>query len=319
MAVLRSRVPSDSRITALGGPPKISYVRRVLFNDDTTKELVFQEEGLQEIPLATLPPNPVIEEVAFTISGTLPLERVVPPVGPDVPALGPDNRGLADLLLGPDHAACVRLRSDTGLNEITGIRLPLVAASGSAEARVVLWRPDETVGQEPFEAMPDGVSEPVTLEAGDTDAEIWTTFSFKRPVPFDDQAPPWVALLVSRGQMSWRLGAVSVENDPIAAHVIRRGAPTGPWKLLPKPFQGSKSALGSVRGRLRVVGYAPKDRPVAPLIVGIGRQTLEVTPTAKGVLSRLSFSPNVTSANLTVVSRVAGSVTLRDLDVVTTA
>ena len=319
MAVLDRRVPADSGVTARGGPPKISFVRRVRFNDDTTKELVFQEEGLQEIQLATLPADPVIEEITFTLAGTLPLERVIPPVGPDVPALGPENLGLADLLLGPDHAACVRLRSDTGLTELTAIRLPLIAGSGSAEARIVLWRPDETVGQEPLEPMTDGVSEPVTLEGANTETEIWTTFSFKRPVPINDQAPPWAALLVSRGQVVWSLGTVSGADDPIAAHVIRRGAPTGPWKLLPKPFQDSNSALGSVRGRLRVVGYAPKDRPVAPLIVGIGSQTLEVTPTAKGVVSRLSFSPHMTSANLTVVSRVAGSVTLRDLDVVTTA
>src|SRR6185436_6657354 len=102
---------------------------------------------------------------------------------------------------------------------------------------------------------------------------------------------------------------------PIAAHIIRRGAPTGPWKLLPKPFQVSTSALGSVRGRLRVIGYAPKDRPLAPLIVCVesSEQTLEVTPSAKGVAASRGFSPTVRSANLRVVSRVAGNVTLRDL------
>jgi hypothetical protein len=315
MEVLRGRVPSDSRVPALGRPPQMSFIRRVRFDgDDTGKELVFPAEGVQQIPLSSLPPNPVIEEIRFTVSGTLPPERVVPPVGPD-------NADLADLLLSPDHAACVRLRSDTGLAEISGIRLPLIAGSDGAEIRLLLWRPDETPAQEPLEAMPDGVSEPVALEATDTEIEIWTTFSFKRPIPINDEAPPWVALSVSRGQVIWRLGAVTVPGDPIAAHVIRRGAPTGPWKLLPKPFQVSTSALGSVRGRLRVIGYAPKDEPLAPLIVGVesSEQTLEVTPSAKGVTSSRGFTPNVSSTNLRVISRVAGNVTLRDLDVVTTA
>ncbi len=314
MEVLSNRVPSDSRVAALGRPPQISFIRRVRFDDhDTTKELVFPAEGAQQIPLSSLPSNPLIEEIRFTVSGTLPPERVVPPVGPD-------DRNLADLLLSSDHAACVRLRSDTGLAEISGIRLPLVAESDGAEIRLVLWRPDETPAQEPLEAMPEGVSEPVTLEGTDAATETWTTFSFKRPIPINDAAPPWVAVLVSRGQVTWRLGAITGPDDPIAAHVIRRGAPTGPWKLLPKPFQVSTSALGSVRGRLRVVGNAPTDQPLAPLIVGVesSEQTLEVTPSAKGVVSSRIFSPTVGSANLRVISRVAGNVTLRDLDVVTT-
>ena len=131
---------------------------------------------------------------------------------------------------------------------------------------------------------------------------------------------PWVALLVSRGEVTWALGATAGPRDPINDHVIRRGAPTGPWKRLPEPFQNPASTLSSVRGRIRVIGHAPKDKPLAPLSISIGSsaQTIEVTPTAKGAAYRRSFSPSVHSSDLCVVSLVPGNVTLRDLDVVTT-
>jgi hypothetical protein len=103
--------------------------------------------------------------------------------------------------------------------------------------------------------------------------------------------------------------------------VIRRGAPTGPWKELPSPFQNPASPLSSVRGRVRVIGHAPKDKPLAPLSISIGSsaQAIEVTPSAKGAAYGRSFvTPGVPSSDLCVVSLVPGNVTLRDLDVVTT-
>lgn len=330
--VLSSRVPGElsievppvnpATVGALAphvtlSPPVLSYIRRMRFDAETSKELLFPEEGIQRLTLADLPPNPLVEEIRFTVAGTLPPERIIPPVGPD------DAR-LADLVISQDRAVCVRLRPGTGLSELTGVRLPLRVGGSGAEMRVVLWRPGES-GPEPFEVMPDGVSEPVTLAAGSGD-EAWTTFLFKRPVPISDEAlpnppRPWVALLVSRGEVTWSLGATAGPRDPINDNVIRRGAPTGPWKQLPSPFQNPASPLSSVRGRIRVIGHAPKDKPLAPLSINIGSsaQAIDVTPSAKGAAYRRSFfSPGVPSSDLCVVSLVPGNVTLRDLDVVTT-
>ena len=150
------------------GSPVLSYIRRMRFDAETSKELVFAEEGIQQHALTDLPSSPLVEEIRFTVAGSMPPERIIPP-------LGPDDAGIADLVISQDRAVCVRLRSGTGLSELTGVRLPLRAGSSGAEMRVVLWRPGDT-SAEPFEVMPDGVSEPVTLNAG-SDGEAWTTFS----------------------------------------------------------------------------------------------------------------------------------------------
>ena len=310
--VLSSRVPGELGL-AVRGTPSLSFIRRVRFGEETSQDLSFSDEGAQELSLAGLPPGPTIEEVKFTAAGTLHPERTIPPVGPD-------NARHADLLINPNRAVCVRLRGGSGLAELTGLRLPLLAGSAGAEMRVVLWRNKESGTLEPVEPIADGVSEPVTLAAGG-DAETWTTFSFKRPAPLADGNPPWAALLVSRGEVSWSLGASRGSSDPLNGQVIRRGAPTGPWKLLPAPFQIGTTGLGAARGRIRVIGHAPKDAPLAPLVVSLGsREGSAVTPTAKGVAARLTFASPVRVASpvLRVVSRVPGKVTLRDLDVVTT-
>jgi hypothetical protein len=325
--VLSSRIPGVLGIEippspVVIGPPKLSYIRRVRFDAETSKELVFSEEGIQKLTLAGLPSNPSVEEIRFTVTGTLPPERIIPPVGPV-------DAAIADLVISQDRAVCVRLRSDTGLSELTGVRLPLRVGSGGAEMRVVLWREGNA---EPVEVMPDGVSEPVTLNAG-SDGETWTTFLFKPPVPISDEEHPnlphpWVALIVSRGEVTWALGATKGPHDPINEHTIRRGAPTGPWKPLPEPFRNPASSLSLVRGRIRVIGHAPKDKPLAPLSFSIESpaenvphypyaQAIDVTPTAKGTAHRRSFSPGVNSPDLYVVSKIPGNVTLRDLDVVT--
>lgn len=310
--VLNSRVPGELSIH-LASPPELSFVRRVLFSSETSKELLFAEEGSQDIPITGLPTNPSIQEVRFTAVGTFPPERTIPPVGPD-------NAGIADLLLDSDRAACVRLRSSTGLAELTGIRLPLLPGSTGAEMRILLWTNKEGA-VEPVEPMPDGVSEPVTLPAG-AGSEVWYTFPFKRPVAINSQNPPWAVLSISRGEVVWKLAAAAGISDPVYANVILRGAPTGPWRPLPFPFQSATSVLGSIRGRMRLSGHAPKDDPMAALIVKIASHApkVEVEPTAKGSAARLVFSSpaRVTSPVLRVTSRVPGNVTVRDLDVVST-
>ncbi len=46
--------------------------------------------------------------------------------------------------------------------------------------------------------------------------------------------------------------------------------------------------------------------------------TVEVTPTAKGAVVAIAFDPPVAAATLRLTGRVAGAVTLRDIDVVST-
>jgi hypothetical protein len=104
---------------------------------------------------------------------------------------------------------------------------------------------------------------------------------------------------------------------------VRHGAPNGPWRELPAPFRNGAGSLIDGCGRIRTGGLAPKALPIAPLSVGLKGATsgsVEVTPTAKGVAVDLSFLPavdtGIATPVLTITSRVAGSITLRDIDVV---
>ncbi len=313
--VLSSRVPGVLKILrGAAEDESVAYVRRALFGSESAKDLVFTEEGQVSVPLANfvtkerIDADAAIQEVRFTAVGNLPPERVVP-------AVGPDDAGQADLVVNSGRAGIVRLQSDTGLTELVGVRLPLRAAAGGAEARVVLWRNKSESTLDPVEAIPQGVSDPVTLE--ESSAEAWKTFAFKHPVPLDRKNPPWAALLVSRGEVTWALGAGTGTEG-----AVRRGAPDGPWLPLPRPLVTGTAELARVRGRIRAIGHALKETPLAPVVVAVGGMSSDVTPTAKGAPYKLAFSaetrPALAKAALSVTSRVAGTVTLRDVDVVAT-
>jgi hypothetical protein len=228
---------------------------------------------------------------------------------------------LAELILDPERAACVRLSGASGLADLAALRLPLAAGDDGAEVRVVLWT-NKPGGSEPLEALTGGSSDPVTIAGGS--GEAWLSFAFPKPVPIDAADPPWAAVLVARGEVRWSLaGKGALADALIDPNVVRRGAPNGPWRSLPAPLQ-STAGLLDARGRLRLVGHGPKDAPLAPLLVslaGVPLPALEVTPTPKGVPAALAFSPAVAQSApvLRVISRVAGSVTLRDIDVISTA
>lgn len=319
---LTSRVPGDLALTEHAR--QVSVIRRVLFDGAPERTLDFAAEGAVDLPLS-LPAPPAgqsraIEAVRFTAIAALPEERVLPPVGPD-PAGGDGVPVLADLALGADRAACVRLRADTGLAELTGVRLPLKAGGDGAEARIVLWRNKGPGTAEPVEALPDATSDPVTLQGGA--AEVWTSFLFPHPVPLDDADPPWAALLVSRGAVTWSMGAAAGPDDPLAENLVRLGPPTGPWKPLPAPFRTGDGPLTRLRGRVRAMGLAPKDAPLAPLLVGAAGAAgapVAVTPTAKGALIAVAFEPPLPAAQpvLRLTALTGGAITLRDVDVVST-
>jgi hypothetical protein len=331
--VLTSKVPGTLALTA-DPAPVYSHIHRVKFGAETSLDVEFTGEGyeaiLLEIPAAPAGKTHRIEEVRLSVLAKLPPERVLPPLGPDWVAapLGADALVLAELALDPAHAACVRLGA-SGLAELSGVRLPLTASSDGAEVRVTLWSADPVSG-EPVEPVPNGASAPVTLAGGET-PDTWTTLAFSKPVPLDKTPLPWVAVVVSRGAVTWSLakkpavvGAVGSDTALADASRLRRGAPNGPWHALPLPFQSSvPPSVMDARGRIRAIGHGAKTAPVAPLLLGLAGQdspVAEVTPTAKGVPVALTFDPPapVTAANptLSIVSRVAGTLTLRDIDVV---
>lgn len=321
--VLASRVPGKLDLTT--GTTSVRYLARVDLGAEGQRQLTFDAEGLQELTLPLPSWVNTVERVSMTLTAKLPAERVIPPVGPPAaPIPGGGAVTLAELVLDTDHAATARLPMNTELVEIVAIRLPLRAAAGGAEARVVLVE----AGSEPGTLVDGGTSKPVILEEG---GEAWTTFTLLRPVTFDPTAPPWAALVVSRGSVSWTLGTFATAGE---TNAIRRGPPAGPWRTLPSLL----SSVPTIGGRLRVVGHATDDRPVAPFLVNVqganaaAVRQVAATPTAKGVRFewRLSSDPGTVlpvaprvesgtqSVVLQITSRVIGALTIRDVDVVAT-
>jgi len=292
-----------------------SFINRIAFDGDTSKTLDFAEEGVVSLPLPAANAARVIKEIRLTALGNPPPERVRPAAGPPA-ATAPDGSLTAELLLDPQHAACVRLSKKTKLAELTAIRLPLVTDADGAEASVVLWEDDGG----PSKPLPNGASKPSVLTAAPP--ETWTRFAFAKPVPIDMTKPPWVAVLVARGTVTWPLASMTSapdtrDDDLRDENVLRRGAPNGPWQPLPAPLT---SGFLAARGRVRAAGNAAKDAPIDPLrIVAFGKWK-DVTPAAKGATVKIETINRFVEAHeapaLLVVSRTAGSVTLRDVDVV---
>ena len=337
---LTTAVPCRLALLAPTAPGSTAWrrIRRLRFGSDTRTTLVFDSEGRVELPLA-LPVVPAgaarrIDEVRWVATADLPPERVLPPLGPDVAGTA-DALLLADLVVDAQRAVCARLPPGSGLALLSAVRLPLAAGPDGAEARVVLWPVDPAnPGAVPTAASPQGSSAPVTLLAAPASAaaggvvggaagnlpgaEQWLRFDFAQPQVLNDAAMPWLALVVARGSLSWALGrANSVPADPLNAQLLRRGPPNGPWKALPGPLQGAAGVLDA-RARLRLVGTAPKAAPLAPLLLQLGgAPAVPVTPGTKGVAGVLAPAGGVAGTPpLVLISRVAGSVQLGDVDVI---
>jgi hypothetical protein len=292
---------------------RIRYVANVALPSDT---LTFAAEGALPIPLKLPDYAARLERVSFTAIGNLPPERVIPPVGPDA-AIVPGGTGpLAELLLDHTHSACVAIPQAGGFHEITALRFPLRVEQGGAEMHVALVAAD-TDGR-PGVPIQGATSKPVTLDAsGD---ESWTTFTLARPFSIDHTALYYAKTVLRRGRVRW---ALTGSPTPSAGQVFT-GPPAGPWQPLPRLGE-----LAALRGRVRVVGHAPRELPLAPILVainGAGGSGSEITPVQKGVAVQLSetqaglpAAPDAShSVSLVITSRVAGSITLRDV-VVTVA
>jgi len=313
--VLTSRVPGVLKVEP--NPAEYDVIRRLRFGTETSREITFDSEGSFDLPIDLPPPagsSPrLLREIRFTALGKPTLERVLPPIGPAFAQK-------ADLILDSHRSALVRIAPGESLSDILGVRLPLRTGPAGAEARIVLWHNRLTETQEPDAAFgAEGTSEPVTLAESDT--ENWVTFPFRQAVKFDPKNPPWAALVVSRGEVVWPLGESS-GLDATMANVIRLGPPAGPWKVLPPPFFDVASGLSGARGRIRVAGTTPKEKPLAPWLLQIGASTplFPVLPTPKGVAFRLELpSLPAADAGLRVISHLAGTLTLRDVDVISSS
>ncbi len=328
---MTSNVPG--RLAIAVGSKSIRLLHRLRFDDRDELKLEFDGEGQQQLLLSTPQGvNTEISGVSFALKGEFPLERVLPP-------LGPDPNQVSELLLGDGRAACVRLDGGEGLAELTAVRFPLENKSSGAEARVVLWRDQ---GGLPVEALSEAVSEPVSWNGND---EQWITFAFSDPVAFDPAAPVWAALIVNRGEVIWKMATANASGD----NPIRLGAQEGPWRALPAVF-GTGTTLGSVAGRVHVAGLADESKPLAALLIALDDIAAEqaVTPDKTTKLIQMEIpsaeiqqelppqeieqvagiaeqaivleeqnKTALTGRTLTVVSRSAGSITLSKIDVIT--
>ena len=318
--VLSAKVPGVLSVALAGAAnaPDLRLIKRLAFAGDNTTTLAFASEG--RLPVTLDLPAPAaatqrqIKQVRLTALASPAPERVLPPVGPP-PALMADGQVLAELLLDPDRAAMVRLPAEPKLAELTGLRLPLRVGGDGAELRVVLWsstsgaNPGGTA--EPLQPLPGGASEPMTLSAG---PEAWTSFKFAKPVVLDPLNPPWAALLVARGSLTWALA----RRADAPGCELRRGAPAGPWHALPAALAG---AVLDACGRVRRVGHAPKAQPLPLWTVTLDGDTTSapVPATPKGAVVNLSPGSGGANLPLTALSVLAfgpGSLTLRDIDVV---
>lgn len=303
--VFSARVPGVLRLDL---PPdidsRVRYLAQVALPPGQD-ELTFTAEGLKTVPLPLPSWVQSVEDLDLTVTAKLPPERTVPPLGPDAqPVETGSSVPLAEMELDPERSAAVALGGQP-LGELIGVRLPLRAGASGAEVVALLLAGG---ADRPGAPLDGGASKPASLQA--TDGDVWTTFPFPRPVPLDPAGLPYVAVQVTRGRVRW-----SLTGDAAAGQVLF-GPPDGPWQ--PLPALGDLSAL---RGRVRMMGHAAPDRPVAPLQIGLagGAVRTAVTPSPKGVAVEVAGPvDSVAPPALEIVSLTAGTVTLSRLVVTAT-
>ena len=300
-ATVTSRVPGTLDLQRRDGGQEVRRIRRATFNGQTTHDVNFESEGRQTLALESLPLDLTVKELRAIVSGPPPVLRVVPPIGPE-PAVPP----FASIALTPARAACLRVPSEPRFAELIGIRLPLAAGASGAEARVLLWRSRDAIDVSPSEPMPSAASDPVTIDAG---PEEWRTFTWKKGIPIPKDFVLWAVLTISRGEVSQTLGDAAL-ND--GGQRLLWGAPSGPWHDLPE-------ALASSTGRIRAIGKPKPDAVFPPLRVQIGAIGVDVVQNAKGTAAALIGTATQAGATtLVLTSHAPATITLRDVDVVST-
>lgn len=301
---LSSKTPGDMAVEEYSS--NLRLLHRMSFNGEAELKANFSMEGKIPVTLA----SPEISGVKLHLLGAqLTLFAEFPPERA-LPAVGAEANGISELVLGNGKAACVRLDNIDELSQISSIRLPLSTPSSRAETRVVLWTGDEFNASE---ALSEGVSDPQSW-SGET--EQWLKFDFPEPIDIEDGDIYWVAVIVERGGVCWKLAA----SDAQEHYPVRLGAPSGPWRALPAIF--GSGGLGTVAGRLHVIGLAVEASPLAPIQLSLeGGDDTSLTPTQEGVRVQLDInnpdSAALIQAELAVVSHAVGTLTMKNVDVIT--
>lgn len=321
---LASRVPGV--LVLAEAARDVAWLERLPLGPDGARDLTFAEEGLATFPLPLGTPYHAVVHAKLTAVGKPGPARVLPPLGPTpIPDI--------DLMMTPELVMACRVPV-AELASLTGVRLALAAGPEGAEVKIVVLADDNG---EPGAAIDGAESVPVTLPPGTTAASApWTTFALQGPLDLAHTPSPWIAILVSRGKLAWSMGQYA---SAALAVPVRRGPPLGPWVRLPSMFQratgfldrhGQPLDLSRLGARIRAIGLAPANTPIAPFRIAITASDspalgaaggVPVTPTAKG--AAIEWAPAVTLTNTSqltvqVVSLVADTVTLRNLDVTLT-
>lgn len=316
--LLRSRIPGLLELHELSR--SLGYVYATDLGPNGQRTLEFAAEGFVDVPLHLPADALLVEEVSvvLAIQAKLPQERRLPPVGPA-------RSTRAELLLDASRAAAARLVLPVGVERIRSVRLPLVAGDAGAEVRVLLREHDERT-EGPGEAVDAAISDPVVLPAASGD-DAFVELSFPAAVEVDATQPPWVVVLVVRGEVVWSVADGAVAS---AASDLRRGSPEGPWQPLPRIFAENLQ----ITPRARIAALAGRDDLPAPFLIEVCRADqpwsaspaqLGVVPVTNGIavswpgaLAAAALAPAGGQIVLRVTSTVAGSVTLRDLRAVVT-
>ncbi len=303
-ATLTSRVPGKLDLQLQPGGQIVRYVRRATFNGQPSLDLSFDAEGLQKLRLDNLPAGLTVQTVRLTATGTPPPVRVTPPVGPDAP-----DPPLAALTLTADRAACIALRLDSRQADLSGVRVPLAGGDAGGEARMQLWRSKDLTDISPAQPIDNSTSDPVTLDPG---GEAWRSFTWKKPLTIPTDAELWAVVIVTRGQLTMELADA---GSGAGAEQLLWGAPSGPFHDLPE-------YLANVRGRIRGSGKPKPDAVFAPVQIQISGGTVvaDVTPNPRGTATVLNEAGALQTdkPTLVVTSYAQSTITLRDIDVIST-
>ncbi len=321
--VLSSRIPGRLALVTL--VEDIAYLGRITFAGAEQTTVALPQEGEYDVVLQLPAWVKRVEEIRLVVTGTVPPERMLEPVGPPIAMQSGGSGAAYDLLLDVDHAASARLDATLRLAELSGVRLPLRAGADGAEVRVVVH---EGNAQGPLRPTAAGTTTPVDLPpAATADGDVWTTFALPKPIKLDPAITYWAVVVVGRGSTQWSLGRFASAASIVP---IRRGAATGPWYPLPNVG----TAGDTLGARVRVVGKAPPSAPIAPLSAGVvGSSALvDVTPTPKGIAATWlpvgevvgtahpsivpEFSGGTPTVTLRLTSRMVGTVTISAVDVV---
>ena len=192
------------------------------------------------------------------------------------------------------------------MTNLSGLRLPLAVGPGGAQAVVALW--SSTAAGEPDAPIAAGVSKPAPLDEG---AERWVSFAFDPPLAAPG-APLWAAVLVGRGQASWRPTLAAADTEEAGS--LRIGPAAGPWYPLPALFDRRPgNAFGLLRGRLRSTGLPGKATPIAPVGLDAGLEPVEVTPSEAGIRVSVPAASAARALTVTALAAMTGSYSPRSI------